>query len=276
MQKKENSKNTQSIITEEEVKSEEPMSIETGGNKFDYKKVIFFVFIIAGLIFIYKAIDFYTGWGDMDKVIKREVETAEKNAIYKRYDIAIKIYLNLLKRISDKEKFAEQTKQIRLNLAKTYKDAEKYIEAIDLYLKIVEEYKTVNDDMYAWLLLELGDCYNNILNTGDAIKTYKHIIDSFPPDSDWVAEAYFGIAEAYKNKKDYNQATKYYDLIVKKYKLGFLSAEALTNKGKILETQEKYKQAALIYKKVVDEFPEIMSEYARLRLEIISKKLDKK
>lgn len=274
MHKKKTKKTEQSII-KEEVKSEQSVSVEAGGNKFNSNKIIFLVFIIASLILIYKTIDFYTGWGDTGKVIKREIETAEKNSIYKRYDIAIKIYLNLLKRISNEEKFSEQTKQIRLNLAKTYKDAEKYIEAIDLYSKLVEEYKTVNNDMYAWLLLELGDCYNNILNTGDAIKTYNNIIDSFP-DSDWAAEAYFGIAEAYKNKQDYNNAIKYYDLIVKKYNRGFLSAEALTNKGKIMESQGKYKQAAIIYKKVVDEFPEIVSEYARLRLETISQQLDQK
>jgi len=54
----------------------------------------------------------------MGKVIKREIETAEKNSIYKRYDTAIKIYQNLLKRISGDEKYVEYAKQIRLNLAK--------------------------------------------------------------------------------------------------------------------------------------------------------------
>lgn len=265
---KKKTKKIEQLNIQQEVKAEQSQQADAE-NKQNLNKIIL-IFLAAGiLIFIYKAIDFYTGWGNMEKVIKREIETAEKNSIYKRYDIAIKIYLNLIKRISNEEKFTEQIKQVRLNLAKTYKDAEKYIEAIDSYSKLVEEYKTVNNDMYAWLLLELGDCFNNILNTTDAIKTYDNIINSFP-ESDWAAEAYFGIAEAYKNKKDYNNAIKYYDLIVKKYKKGFLSAEALTNKGKILEAEGKYEQAKVIYKKVVDEFPEIVSEYARMRLETIS------
>ncbi len=272
MQKKK-AKKTQQYVIKDEQKVEQP--VIANDNKSGLNKILFFIVIVIVLIFIYKAIDYYTGWGDMGKVIKREIETAEKNSIYKRFDTSIKIYLNLLKRISNDEKFVEQIRQVRLNLAKTYKDAEKYIEAIDMYSKLAEEYKPVNNDMYAWLLLELGDCYNNILNTEDAIKTYNIIINRFP-DSDWAAEAYFGIAESYKNKKNYEDAIKYYDLIVKKYDKGFLSAEALTNKGKILESQGKYKQAIIIYKKVVDEFPEIVTEYARLRLETISQQQDQK
>ena len=65
-------------------------------------------------------------------------------------------------------------------------------------------------------------------------------------------------------------------MIVKKYEKGFLSAEALTNKGKIFESQGKYKEAANIYKKVVDDFPEIVSEYARLRLETLSQQITQK
>ncbi|MCX8093564.1 MAG: tetratricopeptide repeat protein [Candidatus Goldbacteria bacterium] len=273
MSRKKIKKDNESII-QNEIKSEQMPVIEQK-EKSGSEKIIFFILIVAILIFIYKAIDYYTGWGNMDKVVKREIESAEKNSIYKRYDTAIKIYQNLLKRLANDEKFSEQIKQIRLNLAKTYKDAEKYIDAIDMYSKLVEEYKTINNDMYAWLLLELGDCYNNILNTTEAIKIYENVIKSFP-DSDWAAEAYFGIAEAYKNKKDYNNAIKYYDLIVKKYDKGFLSAEALTNKGKIFESEGKYKEAILVYKKVVDEFPEIVSEYARMRLQTLPQQMNQK
>jgi len=272
MPKKKVKKDQQIIIKDDK---QEQVELKDDRQRSGANNILIFVFIISVLFFIYKAIDYYTGWGNMDKVIRREIDTAEKNSIYKRYDTSIKIYLNLLKRISNEEKFAEQTKQIKLNLAKTYKDAEKYIEAIEMYSKLVEEYKPVNNDMYAWLLLELGDCYNSILNTDGAIKTYNIIIDNFP-DSDWAAEAYFGIAEAYKNKKDYRGAIKYYDLIVKKYNKGFLSAEALTNKGKILEMQGNYKEAIKIYKKVVDEFPEIVTEYARLRMESISQQISSK
>jgi len=81
-----------------------------------------------------------------------------------------------------------------------------------MYVNLTEEYKTANNDMYAWLLLELGDCYNNVLNTSDAIKTYNIIIDTFP-GSDWAAEAYFGIAEAYKNKNDYNNSPDFFNIL---------------------------------------------------------------
>lgn len=234
-----------------------------------FDRVVAVVFIIAALAAAYKIIDYTTGWGDTAKVIKREMADAEKNAIYKRHDAAITQYEKIIKRWGADEKLKEEIKQARLNLAKTYKDSERNLEAIEMYRKLAGEYKTVNRDMYAWLLLELGDCYNAILSSSEAINTYNSIITEFK-DTDWAAEALFGIAEAYRGKKDYSGAIKYYDMIVSKYKKGFLSAEALTNKGMLLEEQGKIKQATAVYESVVRDFPDIVTEYAKLRVEALS------
>jgi tetratricopeptide (TPR) repeat protein len=234
-----------------------------------FEKVVIAFFIIACLVTAYKVIDYTTGWGDPAKVIKREMADAEKDAIYKRYDSAISIYERIISRWGNEEKLKEETKQAKLNLAKTYKDSERNLDAIELYKKLAAEYQSSNKDMYAWLLLELGDCYNSILSVADAINTYNKVISEFK-DTDWAAEALFGIAEAYKSQKDYADAIKYYDLIVTKYKKGFLSAEALTNKGMILEEQEKIKQALAVYKAVVKDFPDIVTEYARQRVDVLS------
>jgi tetratricopeptide (TPR) repeat protein len=234
-----------------------------------FEKAVIALFIIAGLTAAYKVIDYATGWGDPAKVIKREMADAEKDAIYKRYDSAISGYERIISRWGSDEKLKEETKQAKLNLAKTYKDSERNLEAIELYKKLAAEYQSSNRDMYAWLLLELGDCYNSILSVADAINTYNKVISEFK-DTDWAAEALFGIAEAYKSQKDYAGAIKYYDLIVAKYKKGFLSAEALTNKGMILEEQGKIKQALAVYKLVVKDFPDIVTEYARLRADVLS------
>jgi tetratricopeptide (TPR) repeat protein len=240
-----------------------------------FEKVITALMIAGALVMIYQMVDYETGWGNPGKVLKRQMADAEKDAIYKKYDAAIKAYSDIIGRWGKLDRFKEEIKQARLSLAKTYKDAEKNIEAINMYRELSAEYKDVNRDMYAWLLLELGDCYNSVLSTQDAIATYQTVVNEFA-GSDWAAEALFGIAESYRNKKDFPNAIKYYDLIVSKYQKGFLSAEALTNKGRILEEQGKLKQALLVYEKVVKEFPDIVTEDARVRAEVLSGKPTKK
>lgn len=238
-------------------------------------KNIVIILISAFLIFILiKIIDDYTGWGNLEKVIKRNMDIADKYAIYKKYDSAIRIYKNILKKWKNNVKYAELIKQVRLNLAKTYKEANENIEAIELFKELLEEYKTSNRDMYAWILLEIGETYNNMYNTQEAIKTYELIINEFA-DTDWEAEAIFGIAESYKIAGKNNIALKYYQQIVNKYKNGFLSAEALTNMAQIYERQGKEKEALRIYQKIINEFPEIITEYAKLRYNILNEKLKK-
>lgn len=240
-----------------------------------FKNIIITVITIFLILIIIKIIDDYTGWGDIEKVIKKNIDMADKNAIYKRYDSAIKIYENILKKWKDNPKYADLIKQVRLNLAKTYKEANENIQAIQLFKELLEEYKTSNRDMYAWILLEIGETYNNMYNTQDAIKTYQIIIDEFA-NSDWEAEAIFGIAESYKIAGKNDVALKYYQQIVNKYKNGFLSAEALTNIAQIYERQGKEKEAIKIYKKIMNEFPEIVTEYAKLRYNTLNEKLKNK
>lgn len=240
-----------------------------------FEKILIFIAVAALAVVVYEAVDYQTGWGNPGKVIKREMDSAEKDAIYKRYDSAIKIYQRIIARWGKDEKFKDEVRQADLSLAKTYKDSERNIEAIELYKQLADEYKTTNRDMYAWLLLELGDCYNAILNTSGAIDSYNTVISEFA-GSDWAAEALFGIAEAYKNKKDYGNAVKYYDMIVQKYQKGFLSAEALTNKGMIFEELGRSKQALAVYRKVVKEFPDIVTEYAKTRVGALSGQTDTK
>lgn len=219
-------------------------------------------------------IDYYTAWGNTPKLIKRMLESAEKNAIYKHYDEAERKYDTIISRFGSNENYKEEVKQARLSLAKTCKDAEQYLKAITLYKELAVEYKDLNPDMYAWLQLELADSYNSILNSDEAIRVYQKIIGDFK-NTDWAAEALFGIADSYKAKKDYPNALKYYDQIINKYEKGFLSAEALTSKGRIYEEQGKDALAYKVYEKVVKEFPEIVTEYARLRYDALTAKIVK-
>jgi len=231
---------------------------------FTPERIVLIFLAAAILFFAFKIIDHYTAWGNTPLLIKRNMDEAEKNAIYKRYNDAIKTYDSIINRFGKNEKYSEEVKQARLSLAKTLKDSEQYIRAIDIYRELIEEYKTSNKDMYAWLKLELADSYNSILNSDEAIKTYSSIVEEFK-GTDWAAEALFGIADSYREKKDFKNALIYYDMIIEKYKKGFLSAEALTNKGKIFEEQGKDREALKVYQKVVKEFPDIDTEYARLR-----------
>ncbi len=257
-----------------EVQPAEPHTIETQHQnpKSNMSKIFGLIILIILLFFAYKIIDYYTGWGNTEKVIKRHIDDAEKSIIYKRYSSAIFEYNFIIKKWGGKEKYKDYVKQAKLSLAKTYKDSEQYISAIDAYKALINEYKDSNRDMYAWLLLELGDSYNSILNTEEAIRTYQLVIDEFK-DSDWAAEAFFGIAEAYKSKKDYKNALVYYSTVVNKYQKGFLSAEAMTNMGKIYEQENNIKQAFKIYEKIIKDYPDIVTEEAKLRYDVLSQKL---
>src|SRR5450759_1580054 len=86
-------------------------------------------------------IDYYTAWGNTPKLIKRMLESAEKNAIYKHYSEAESKYEAIISRFGNKEVYKEDVKQARLSLAKTYKDAEQYLKAIDLYKELAVDYK---------------------------------------------------------------------------------------------------------------------------------------
>ena len=44
----------------------------------------------------------------------------------------------------------------------------------------------------------------------------------------------------------------------------------MTNKGMLLEEQGKIRQALAVYETVVKDFPDIVTEYARTRAEILS------
>lgn len=234
-----------------------------------FSRLVAALVIIAALTAVYFAVDSETGWGDPVKVVKKEMDKAEKYAIHKKFAEASAIYSRIAAKWADEEKVREYVKQARLSLAQTSKDSGDHIKAIELYRQLIEENRGVNNDMYAWLNLEMADSLNYILSTDDAIRTYQQVIKEFE-NTDWSAEAMMGIAEAYLNKKNYEMAIKYYDMINDKYKKSFLSAEALTGKARIYEEQGREKQALALYKKISDEFPDIVTEYARTRLSALA------
>jgi len=270
-------------ISEKAVKApiEEPLIYEIKSELAPVKKtrnwwlVIAPILAVVILVFAYLMVDNTMGWGNPEKVIKKAIDAAEKSVVYKKYDDAIRIYDKIINRYKTNEKYGEYVKQARINLAKTYQDANEYPKAIILYTELINEYKDANDDMYAWLLLELGESNANILNTTEAIKTYEKVIKKFA-NTDWAAEALFGIADAYRAGGYNKNAIKYYEEIVAKYKKGFLSAEALTNIGQIYEKEGKTKQALATYNKIVKEFPEVVTEYAKIRYESLSAKIKSK
>jgi tetratricopeptide (TPR) repeat protein len=206
--------------------------------------------------------------------IKKSIDKAEKSSVYRNYKRAVSIYEKLIAKWGNNEKYAEYIKQARLNLAKTYQDSGEYLKAVALYKELCEEYKDVNADMHAWLLLELGESYAGLFNTSEAIKTYQGIVEKFK-GTDWAAEALFGIADAYKASGDSDNALKYYNIIVNKYEKGFLSAEALTNIGQIYEREGRPAKALEVYARIIKEFPDVVTEYAKIRYDSLASKIKK-
>ena len=223
--------------------------------------------VIAAAAFFFSNPSFW----NPEKAIKSAIDKAEKLSVHRNYKKAIKIYEGLVARWGNDEKQADIMKQVRLNLAKTYQDGADYAKAIAMYKELAEEYKAVNQDMHAWLMLELGESYAGMFNTSEAVKTYQTVVDKYK-GSDWAAEALFGIADAYKAAGDTANALKFYGTIAEKYKKGFLSAEALTNIGQIYEREGKPKKALAVYSRIIKEFPDVVTEYAKLRYESLTAK----
>jgi len=247
---------------------------ETGRKGALIRKIFIFMAAAAVIAGIYGVVDYYTGWGDAGKVIERKIKQAEESAVYKNYSKAARIYEDILEKWGGAEEYSGAMWQVKLNLAGAYKDSGEYISAIKLYRELAEKYRNVNPDMYAWVMLELGDAYNRIYNTGDAVKVYGEITERFE-GTDWAAEALFGLAETHKTAGNNKEAVKFYDIIIKKYRKGFLAAEAMTSKAEIYEKKGMYDRALEIYSKVINDFPEIVTEYARYRHGVLSDKKTK-
>lgn len=273
LQKKNKSLTDKLNITEKQVNlinDDLNKNLDNNKNK-TIKRIIIISLVTFMCLILIKIIDDYTGWGNAERVIKKYMDMADKSFVYKKYENAITIYKKILERWGKKTEYGDYIKQAKLNLAKVYKEANENEQALKLFNELLEEYKQNNKDMYAWLLLELGETYNNMYNTDEAIKSYQIIINEFS-DTDWAAEAIFGIADSYKIAGKDDMAIKYYQQIVNKYKKGFLSAEALTNIGQIYEKQGKIKKALEVYKTIINDYPEIVTEYARLRYDTLNKK----
>ncbi len=279
--KKNNKKNTNFMknLKEQKTSDTENVQIENIPQKSKRQiildRILVILVVLLALLLFYKLIDHFTGWGNAEKVIKRKMDVADRHAIYRRFNVAIKIYEGILKRWGNNPKYSDYIKQVKLNLAKTFKEANENEKAIQYFKELLDIYKDSSKDMYAWLLIELGEIYNNMYNTQDALKCYQIILDEFK-NTDWEAEAVFGIAESYKILGKNDLAVKYYYQIADKYKAGFLGADALTNIGQIYEKQGKEKEALKIYQRILKEFPEIVTEYARLRYNSLNEKMKNK
>ncbi len=251
-----------------EASQKETKKTKTGGSWF---VTLLFILMCAGLI--YTIVDKLTAWGNTPVLLQRTIDAAENNTIYKKYDKAERQYVGLIEKWNGKEKYNAYVKQARLNLALVYKDSGKNMEAASIYRELVKE-NVENKDMHAWLLLELGECLNNVMDMDGALNAYSIIIKDYS-GTDWAAEAMFGSAEAYRNKKAFGKALKYYNMIVDKYKKGFLSAEAMTSIGKMYEEQGNLEMAYETYTKILKAYPEIVTDFAKTRLEILELKIKK-
>ncbi len=279
--KKNSKKNANSIKNFKEQKTSDTENIQMENipqkskRQIILDRILVVLIVLLAVLLFYKLIDHFTGWGDAEKVIKRKMDVADRHAIYRRFNVAIKIYEDILKRWGNNPEYGDYIKQVKLNLAKTFKEANENEKAVQYFKELIDIYKDSSRDMYAWILIELGDVYNNMYNIQDALKCYQIILDEFK-NTDWEAEAVFGMAESYKISGKNDLAIKYYYQIADKYKAGFLGADALTNIGQIYEKQGKEKEALKVYQRILNEFPEIVTEYARLRYNSLNEKMKNK
>ncbi len=124
---------------------------------------------------------------------------------------------------------------------------EKYQKALDMFKKSYESKKTPH------ALLYIANCYYELANYDDAIKTLNDLNNQFS-DPKINSIAYYKLAMSYLKKGDSDNAINALKSLYS-IKGSAFSDMALLEWGKILDSQGKKEEAKEKYKELIDKFP---------------------
>ncbi len=111
---------------------------------------------------------------------------------------------------------------------------------------------------YAVEIEKLFQISMNDFNAGKydvAVAGFKDFLNQYP-ESSMASEAEYWIAECLYAKRDYPEAEKAYMSYIKKYAQGNKISVALYKLGLVYSRQNKDKSKAMVWKKLVDQYPD--------------------
>jgi TolA-binding protein len=202
---------------------------------------------------------YFTGWGNPQKVIQRQFNTAQRLTLAKRYKAAIRQYTRIIKVVTDEE----VKRQASIALADLYREQKEWTKAITLYKEL--QTKDTGTVMAAWTGLKIAEAQHESGSSAEALETYADIRVKHPK-SDWDAEARLGIGKVLMDQKKYQEAIVMYRTLENEYQGGFLAAEALVHIGECYEKLGNAEVARKTFQMILDTYPATMTDEAKKKL----------
>lgn len=126
----------------------------------------------------------------------------------------------------------------------------KYWTAIDYYEKAIST-NTIDAD---YATFQKGFSFGLVDRPQKEIETLQKLLTAFP-QSNFLDDAIFELAESNQNIKQYDEAVKYYKMIEKDFSGSSYHVKALVQLGLIYFNQDKPDSSSVYYKRVVEEYP---------------------
>lgn len=128
------------------------------------------------------------------------------------------------------------------------KTPEQSRKALEAFKKAYETRKTANSLFY------LANCYYDLGQYDDALKSLKELNERFPDDERFVPLSYYKMAMVSLKKGDKETALKLFDTIYN-YRTGSFKDLALLESAKVLEAMGKGEDAVKKYTELTKNFP---------------------
>ncbi len=133
--------------------------------------------------------------------------------------------------------------------------ADEYEKGLTAFKEIIDRYGTTGAGRAA--LLTYGDLCYRAKKYDEAVAAYEKALKAFSAGSSFHRVILNGLAYAYEAKQDFENASKYYQMIVDDAR-GVMKDQALFNLGRMYEKLGKTDQQMEVYKRIVAEYPDSM------------------
>jgi len=166
----------------------------------------------------------------------------------KKYDDAI-TWFRKYTNICEKEK-TQFTGDANNRIGDSYFIQRKYWTAIEYYDKAI----AINKIDVDYSTFQRGFTLGLVDRPQKEIETLQKFINSYP-QSNYLDDAIFELAESYQNQKQYNEAISNYKKIETDFPESSYHVKALVQLGLIYFNQDKPDSSSVYYKRVVEEYP---------------------
>lgn len=213
------------------------------------------------------------GWGNPDRAVAAKLAKGEAAFVAGRLDEAVAQY----QRVVDRYPQHPQAVQALTQLATALQQQGRLTDALNALLQLSSKLGAAADkpDLKAYTLLQIAKVRKDLADFGGALQAYNEVREKHPK-TDWSGEAQSGIGAVLQAKRQWPEARKAYEVLVKELPGGFLAAEAQTAIGECYEAEDNPKAALKAYQQVLDKYPSAVWDTAKSRMDALKKELETK